>query len=319
MSDFSADSPRPVGGGAGFQFRPMDSAAFASKAYPLDWLVQDVLVAGQPGVIGGPKKALKTSLAVDLAVSLASGTPFLSRFAVPRKVRVAVFSGESGAATLKDAASRVCQARGLTLEGCDALWEPEQLPRLSDAGDRDELRRGLAEAGVRLVVIDPLYLCLGGGGERIAASNLYEVGPALHQAARACLDAGATPLFVHHANKSAGKKTDPAEPPDLDDLAFSGIGEFVRQWLLLGRRAPYRPGSGRHELVLHIGGSAGHSGLWQLDVDEGVGATGRRWEVRVSAAEATPAKGTPSARTKAGSATRGSPAGFRPPVGPFGR
>src|SRR5436309_1437286 len=59
-----------------------------------DWLVEQVLAANQPMVIGGPPKALKTSLALDLAVSLATGTEFLGLFAVPRACKVAVFSGE---------------------------------------------------------------------------------------------------------------------------------------------------------------------------------------------------------------------------------
>ncbi len=269
----------------GFEFRPRDSATFARERHALQWLVEQVLVAGQPGVLGGPKKALKTSLAIDLAISVGSGTPFLGKFAVPEPARVAVLSGESGTATLQEAARRVCQARRINLADVDVLWQPERLPQLGDPGDRERLRRGLAEAGVRLVVIDPLYLCLLGGAGRAEASNLYQVGPLLLQAARASLDAGATPLLLHHSTKSAGKKAEAGEPPDLDDLAFAGIGEFARQWLLLGRRCAYEPGTGRHALTLAVGGSAGDSSVWWLDVSEGVlgpDNKGRRWDVRVS-------------------------------------
>jgi hypothetical protein len=280
-----------------FRFQPRDSATFAREHHPLNWLVPQVLVAGQPGVIGGPKKTLKTSLAVDLAISLGSGTPFLGQFPVPKKVRVAVLSGESGAATLQETAHRICKAKGVILETCDVLWQPDGLPCLSDAGDREQLQRGLADAGVEVVIIDPLYLCLLGGGERAAASTLYEVGPLLLRAARACLDAGATPLFLHHATKTEAKKAD-GEHLDLDDLAFAGIGEFARQWLLLGRRTPYRPGTGSHALTLAVGGSAGHSAIWRLDIDEGAGAAGRRWDVRVTSPEAAdPGKPYPARRT----------------------
>jgi replicative DNA helicase len=64
-----------------------------------------------------------------------------------------------------------------------------------------------------------------------------------------------------------------------------GVGEFVRQWVLLARRQAFRPGSGEHCLVMAVGGSAGHSGCWQLDVSEGGSngeANGRHWRVRVS-------------------------------------
>src|SRR4051794_20840473 len=82
----------------------LTSADFAEADYSHKWLVRQVLVGGQPGVIGGPKKSLKTSIAVDAAVSVGTGTPFLGRFPVPRKQRVAFLSGESGPATLKDIA-----------------------------------------------------------------------------------------------------------------------------------------------------------------------------------------------------------------------
>src|SRR5262249_27067122 len=157
--------------------------------------------------------------------------------------------------------------------------------------DRDRLREGLAAAGVKLVIIDPLYLCLLGGLERASASNLYEVGPLLLKAARACLDAGATPLLLHHATKTAGKKAEGGEPLDLDGPRWPGRGGSARAGLLRGRRRPYGPGPGRRALALTVGGSAGPSSVWHLDVDEGVlgpGGTGRRWEVKV----VPPPKGT---------------------------
>src|SRR5437764_12826055 len=124
MSETHPPPPQPARGKP-FQFRPRDSASFAREEYRREWLVEQILAAGQPAVLGGPKKTLKTSLAIDLAISLGSGRPFLGRFAVPRRARVAVLSGESGAATLQETARRVCAARGVELEDCDVLWQPD--------------------------------------------------------------------------------------------------------------------------------------------------------------------------------------------------
>jgi hypothetical protein len=47
----------------------LTSHLFDRTRYIRDWLVRQVLVRGHLGALGGPKKCLKTSVAVDLAVS----------------------------------------------------------------------------------------------------------------------------------------------------------------------------------------------------------------------------------------------------------
>jgi hypothetical protein len=56
--------------------------------------------------------------------------------------------------------------------------------------------------------------------------------------------------------------------------------------VLLGRRERYVSGSGQHRLWMNFGGSAGHSGLWALDANEGVtdGSEGRYWDVALAKA-----------------------------------
>jgi hypothetical protein len=269
---------------SGFCWSPVGAAAFARADYRPHWLVRRVLVADQPAILGGPRKSLKTNLLLDLAVSLASGTRFLGAFEVPCRKRVAVLSGESGEFTLQETARRVCAARDLDLEDLDGFLTLQfRLPQLAKPADLAELGRGLRGDGVEVGLVDPLYLSLlagqGPGGAR--AENLYDMGPLLLGVARAGLDAGTTPVFAHHTRRAASGSH---EPLDLDDLAYAGIAEFARQWLLLSRRAKYEPGSGLHKLWLNVGGSTGHGGLWGVDVSEGNLAddfTGRTWTVTV--------------------------------------
>jgi replicative DNA helicase len=265
---------------AGYRFAPLTSAELVCRAKPPEWLVRRQLVAGQPGVIGGPSKSLKTSLAVDLALSLGSGTPFLGTFATYQRTRTVLMSAESGDWTLLETARRVSDVKGVRLEDADCLWD-FTLPQLASPLHMDELCRGLERFAVKVAIIDPLYLCLLAGRTDVKASNLFEVGPLLLAAARACLTVGCTPLFIHHTTKPSGRSHDPL---DLGDLAFSGVQEFSRQWLLVNRREAFEQGSGIHRLWLSVGGSCGQSGLWALDVDEGsLGEdfAGRLWDVQV--------------------------------------
>lgn len=261
-----------------------------------EWLVRQVMTADQPMVIGGPPKSLKTSLALDLAVSLATGTKFLGTFAVPEARKVAVFSGESGRRTINETLQRVCRSKGEDPEDC-GVFCGFTLPRLGSADDRKELRRLLRDNGVGVVVVDPLYLCLG-GDRPVTASNLYEVGPVLAQFTDTCRRAGATPVFIHHTTKPTSSKRTAVS---LGDLAFSGVGEFARQWLLVGRTAEYEPGSGAHDLVLSVGGSTGQSSQWAVRVDEGREVGKRRWSLRVSSGVGSdPATGAKVTRPTAG-------------------
>jgi hypothetical protein len=268
------------------QLQLIDSTTFATTEYQQAWLVRGVLVAGQPAIVGGPKKTLKTSLLIDLAVSLGTGGKFLGEFSVERK-RVGMISGESGQRTLQETYLRIRRARlrfhHTDVSEDDIRWGFE-LPRLGDPDGLAALDAMIREHALEVVILDPLYLSLLAGRPDVQASNLFHMGPLLADAARVCLEAGATPLFVHHNVK---QKDFNFEPPELEDLAFAGIQEFARQWLLVGRRERYEPGTGEHRLWLNVGGSAGFSGCWAVDVDEGVvdvDFCGRKWDVKIRSA-----------------------------------
>lgn len=79
---------------------------------PVEWLVKDVFSCDQPTIFGAKQKSLKTTLLTDLAVSLASGLPWLSKFDVPKRRRVLFVTGgslRSGGDSQSEAGGRVSQ------------------------------------------------------------------------------------------------------------------------------------------------------------------------------------------------------------------
>ncbi|MFN3193853.1 MAG: bifunctional DNA primase/polymerase [Aureliella sp.] len=260
------------------KFDTITSAELDDGEYELTYLVNGVLVRGQPGVIAGPKKTLKTNISVDLALSLAEADPFLGRFDVPIASRVGIMSGESGAATLQETARRVAKAKGLKLRDCSNVFWCFDVPQLGQHDHVEALGNLIADHELDVLILDPTYLMMLGLGND--AGNLFIVGGLLKSLGELAQRTGCTPLLCHHLKKSVAE---PYEPAELENIAWAGFQEFVRQWILLNRRVKYDPDQGgHHELWMSVGGSAGHSGLWGVDVDEGVrdDPGGRRWDLR---------------------------------------
>ena len=127
------------------------------------------------------------------------------------------------------------------------------------------------------MIIDPVYMAMSGAD----AGNLFIQGQLLRGISELCQELDCTLILCHHTKRNTGH--DVYQPPELEDIAWAGFQEWARQWLLVGRREAYGPGSGMHRLWLTAGGSVGHGGRWGIDISEGTydGDGGRSWEVTV--------------------------------------
>jgi hypothetical protein len=260
--------------------------------FDLEFLIEDCLVARQPCLMGGQQKTLKTNCLVDLGVSLAIGEgQFLNRFDVHRAAPTVIFSGESGLSTLQETGRRVAESKGYNLKDLDLLFWSVTLPRIGLQPHVDAMVEVIEARDIEVIIIDPAYLSLIDAASDMG--NLFSVGELLRKLSIKLQQLGCTLILAHHVKKNRASERHDA--PQLEEIAWSGFAEFARQWLLLGRRKPYEEGTGRHELWLRVGGSAGHSGLWELDIEEGQNdaSTGRDWEVVCNAHTREPADEEP--------------------------
>lgn len=263
------------------KFPLYDGAALDALACRVDYLIYNLLVAGQPCIVAGPKKSLKTGALIDMSISLASGAPCLNNFAVPMPRSVLLMTGESGEGTIQETARRIAISKGLDLSDLDRFKVAFNLPRLADSMDLVRLEELIGTHKTDVLMIDPAYLAFSGLDD---AGNLFAVGSMLWPLTELGQRTGATIIIAHHTKKNL---TSPFAPPELGDIAWSGFAEWARQWVLLNRREPYDPESGGvHHLWLSAGGSAGHGGAWSLDISEGrrTDIGGRFWSVALGSA-----------------------------------
>lgn len=262
-----------------FAFETITSPELNAADYRQEYLIENVMVRGQPMIVAGPRKSLKTNSCIDMALSLGSGGLFLGRFNVHNAVRVGMMSAESGPATIQETARRIAFTKGLNLDHLDSVVWSLQVPQLDNIQHVDALKRWVTGNSLDVLILDPTYLMMLGIGQD--AGNLFVVGRYLQVIADLVRDTGVTPILCHHLRKGM---TEPYEPAELEDIAWAGFQEFTRQWLLLNRRSRYEPDKpGVHELWMNVGGSAGHSGQYGLDIEEGSISDpgGRRWGVEV--------------------------------------
>jgi hypothetical protein len=164
------------------------------------WLVEDLWPADAYGVIGAEDKAGKTWALLDLAVSVATGTPWLERFACPTAGPVLLYLGEGGERAMLRRLRAITRSRGVSVDDLRALFPRFRAPRLADPRELDAIAEDLASVGerVRLVGIDPLYLSVPAG----SGADLYAMGALLGGVQRVCQDAGAALAITTHWNKT---------------------------------------------------------------------------------------------------------------------
>jgi AAA domain len=122
---------------------------------PLRWLVEPLWAHNGVGVLGGAPKSCKSFLALDLAVSVASGTACLDTFGVPTAGPVLVYFAEDPAEVVYSRLAELCLHRQLALDSLP-LWvlTPPSI-RLDLVAEQRRLEADVQTYKPRLLVLDP--------------------------------------------------------------------------------------------------------------------------------------------------------------------
>jgi hypothetical protein len=163
-------------------------------------LVTDLWSADAVGIVGGEPKCCKSFLALDLAVAVASGTPCLRRFCVPKPGRVLLYAAEDALHIVRSRLEGICAAADIDLRDLDVHVITAPTLRLDLTADRDRLERTVVDLAPRLLVLDPFVRL-----HRIDENASGEVAPLLAYLRELQRRHHLAVLLVHHAKKSGGR------------------------------------------------------------------------------------------------------------------
>ena len=155
-------------------------------------LVASMLDLNTLALLYGPSGSTKTFVALDLALSVATGTWWMGRKVEAGPVLYVVAEGLGGLAARVEA----WQVRRQVWSCGKAFWLPRAVS-LMDLAAANALAELVGELAPKLVVLDTLARCMGGGDENTAR----DVGIAVESAEHIRRASGACVLMVHHSGK----------------------------------------------------------------------------------------------------------------------
>ena len=173
-----------------------------SEDHPQRWLVEQLWGESSVGVIGGAPKCSKTWLGLDLALSVATGSACLGKYAVPRPGPVLIYLAEDALPVIRERVAGMARHRGLDLESVEIHVITVPTLRL-DPGTlgvphRTRLLETARRVRPRLLLLDPLVRLHG-----IDENHATEVAGLLGYFRSLQRQLDLSVMLVHHTRKNA--------------------------------------------------------------------------------------------------------------------
>lgn len=174
------------------------ASQLAATGPQTQWLVEGLWSEQAVGILGGEPKCCKSFLALDLAVSVASGSACLRQFPVRRSGPVLLFPAEDSLAVVRQRLQGIAAAAQVPFTELPVQVITAPSLRLDTATDRSRLADTVAQLRPRLLILDPLIRL-----HRVDENDATQIAALLSYLRQLQRQFQLAVLLVHHARKDS--------------------------------------------------------------------------------------------------------------------
>lgn len=178
---------------------PVQRASQLSTAGPqTQWLIESLWADQAVGILGGEPKCCKSFLALDVAVSVASGAACLRQFPVRRTGPVLLFPAEDSLAVVRQRLEGIASAAQVAFASLPVEVITAPSLRLDTPTDRQRLSHTVHQLRPILLILDPLIRL-----HRLEENDATQIAALLSYLRELQREFLMAVLLVHHARKDS--------------------------------------------------------------------------------------------------------------------
>jgi hypothetical protein len=162
------------------------------------WLVEELWTDQAVGILGGEPKCCKSFLALDVAVSVASGAACLRQFPVRRSGPVLLFPAEDSLAVVRQRLEGIAAAAQVPFASLPVQVITAPSLRLDTATDRERLSHTVQQQRPVLLILDPLIRL-----HRVDENDATQIAALLSYLRELQRQFQLAVMLVHHARKDS--------------------------------------------------------------------------------------------------------------------
>lgn len=174
------------------------ASQLTSNGPQTQWLVEELWTEQAVGILGGEPKCCKSFLALDVAVSVASGAACLRQFPVRRSGPVLLFPAEDSLAVVRQRLEDIAAVAQVPFASLPVQVITAPSLRLDTATDRQRLSQTVQEHRPILLILDPLIRL-----HRVDENDASQIAELLSYLRELQRQFQLAVLVVHHARKDS--------------------------------------------------------------------------------------------------------------------